>query len=41
MAPFKRTARNTSDNASIVTPQTIEHERRTSSHSNCTASSLH
>src|SRR5215469_2140186 len=41
MAPFRRTARNTSDNASIATPQTIEHERRTTGHSKLTGSSLH
>src|SRR5689334_21232974 len=41
MAPFRRTARNTSDNASIAAPQTIEHEGRTSSHSNLGDSPLH
>src|SRR3954465_12222232 len=41
MAPFKRTARKTSDNASIATPQTIEHEGQTSSHSQLSAPRLH
>src|SRR6516225_6131621 len=41
IAPFKRTARNTADNASIATPQTLEHERRTTGHSKPRPSSLH
>src|SRR5262245_28110904 len=41
IAPFRRTARSTSDNGSIAAPQTIEHEGRTGSHSHPWVPQLH